>query len=65
MVHVAVMTRAQRARATGIAPRRRFTIYDYHRMADAGVLTEDDRVELLDGEIIEMSPIAPRHARHR
>lgn len=42
--------------------RRRFTVEEYHRMADAGILDEDDRVELLDGEIVEMTPIGPRHA---
>ena len=42
--------------------RRLFTIDVYHRMADAGVLTEDDRVELLDGEIVQMTPIGSRHA---
>ena len=43
-------------------PRRRFTVDEYHRMGDAGVLTEDDRVELLDGQIIQMSPIGTPHA---
>jgi Uma2 family endonuclease len=42
--------------------RRLFTIHDYHRMVDAGILTEDDRVELLDGEIVQMTPIGSRHA---
>ncbi|MGE0543897.1 MAG: Uma2 family endonuclease [Dehalococcoidia bacterium] len=42
--------------------RRRFTADEFHRMARAGILHEDDRVELLDGEIIEMAPIGSRHA---
>jgi Uma2 family endonuclease len=42
--------------------RRRFTVEEYERMGAAGILGEDDRVELLDGEIVEMSPIGPRHA---
>jgi Uma2 family endonuclease len=41
---------------------RSFTVDEYHRMAEAGILREDDRVELLDGQIVEMSPIGPGHA---
>jgi Uma2 family endonuclease len=43
-------------------PRRRFTVDEYYRLAQAGILQEDERVELLDGLIIEMAPITPRHA---
>lgn len=32
-------------------------------MLDAGILSEDDRVELLDGEIVEMTPVGSRHVR--
>ena len=42
--------------------KRRLTVDDFHRMAKAGILTEDDRVELLHGELIMMSPIGSRHA---
>jgi len=42
--------------------RHRLNVEDYHRMAHAGILTEDDRVELIDGELIDMSPIGSDHA---
>jgi len=42
--------------------RRHFTAGEYHRMAQAGILHEDDRVELIEGEIVEMAPIGSRHA---
>jgi Uma2 family endonuclease len=40
----------------------RFTVDEYHRMGEAGIFSEDDRVELLAGVIVEMSPIGPLHA---
>jgi len=46
----------------GAIARRLLTRADFHRMGTAGILTEDDRVELLNGELIEMTPIGPRHA---
>lgn len=42
--------------------RRKFTVKQYHKMVDAGILNEDDRVELIRGEIIQMTPIGRRHA---
>jgi Uma2 family endonuclease len=41
---------------------RPFTTAEYHRLIEAGILTEDDRVELIDGRIVKMAPIGPRHA---
>ena len=41
--------------------RRRFTVEEFWRMAEAGLFLEQPRVELIDGEIIEMTPIGPRH----
>lgn len=42
--------------------KRRFTVHEYYRMAEAGILSEDDRVELIEGEIVQLSPIGSRYA---
>ncbi|HEX3035110.1 MAG TPA: Uma2 family endonuclease [Thermodesulfobacteriota bacterium] len=42
--------------------KRYFNITEYYRMAEVGILSEDDRVELIKGEIIRMAPIGSRHA---
>lgn len=42
--------------------RWQFTVADYAHMREAGILNEDDRVELLDGEVRSISPIGPLHA---
>ena len=44
------------------APTRKFTVDEFHRMGEAGILREDDRVELIRGLIVEMAPIGSRHA---
>ena len=42
-------------------PRRTLTVDDYHKLGDAGILRPEDRVELIEGEMIEMAPIGARH----
>ncbi|MGH8613755.1 MAG: Uma2 family endonuclease [Gammaproteobacteria bacterium] len=42
--------------------RHRLTVEEFHRMGEAGIFLEDDRVELIDGEIIDMAPIGSKHA---
>lgn len=44
------------------SPRHRFTVADYIAMVGAGILSEDDRVELLDGDVVEKMTINPPHA---
>ncbi len=41
--------------------RHRFTVEEYYQMGRAGALRDDDRVELIEGEIVDMTPIGTRH----
>ena len=43
-------------------PRRLFTIEEYEKMVETGILTKSDHVELIEGEVVEMSPIGDAHA---
>lgn len=53
----------RRRRTAAVPPEpRRFSVDEYYRMAEAGILGPDERVELLEGAIIEMAPIGSWHA---
>jgi Uma2 family endonuclease len=44
--------------------RWKFTVDEFQRMGEVGLLKEDDRVELIDGELIRMNPIGSGHGGH-
>lgn len=48
--------------AEDLIRRHRYTVEDYYRMAEIGILAPDARVELIEGEIIDMPPIGAPHA---
>jgi len=48
--------------SSGLVAPRRFRLDEYHRLIDVGVLGEDERVELLEGVIVEMTPQGRPHA---
>jgi len=56
------MTEQQTTAAAPVLRRYRFSAEDYHRMAELQFFPTGQRIELLDGEIVEMSPINSKHA---
>ena len=52
----------QQATVAAEPERYRFTVEEYHRMGQTGILGPEARVELIDGDIVSMSPIGVRHA---
>lgn len=48
--------------AYDIFQRHRLTVAEYHRMAEVGIFSPDARVELIEGEVIDMPPIGSPHA---
>jgi Uma2 family endonuclease len=56
------MPTASAVQVRASCPRLRFTVQQYHRMIETGILHEDDRIELIEGELNRMPPINPEHA---
>jgi Uma2 family endonuclease len=48
--------------AVHLLKKRLFTVEEYYRMAEAGIISKDERVELIEGEIVSMAAIGSRHA---
>ena len=47
---------------TTLLPRHLFTVDDFYRMGEAGIFRPDERLELIEGEIVEMAPTGSHHA---
>ncbi|MBN8440004.1 MAG: Uma2 family endonuclease [Candidatus Accumulibacter sp.] len=55
-------TMLEEARESAVVQYHRWSVEEYHRMARSGVLDETDRIELIDGELIDMAPRGCKHA---
>jgi Uma2 family endonuclease len=47
---------------SAVLTHHRLSVDDLYKMLDVGILSEDDRIELIEGELIDMSPMGPLHA---
>lgn len=56
------MPTALEARERAAMPYHRWSVAEFHQMAQAGLLDETDRVELIEGELVDMAPICSKHA---
>ncbi|MGH8560299.1 MAG: Uma2 family endonuclease, partial [Methylococcales bacterium] len=48
--------------ALSVSVRHKLSVNDYYRMGEVGILHEDDRIELIEGDLIDRAPIGSRHA---
>ncbi len=56
------MSTALEVREHSVLPYHRWSVAEFHRMAESGLLGESDRVELIEWEWVDMAPIDSRHA---
>jgi Uma2 family endonuclease len=53
---------AERSDPSIAAAKHKFSVLDFHQMAEAGILDQDDRVELIEGELFDLAPVGSKHA---
>jgi Uma2 family endonuclease len=58
-----ILTRVAAAANVALEELHRYSLDAYHRLIEAGAFDEDERVELLEGLLVRMSPKTPRHER--
>jgi len=61
MAETAATERREEQKGGGLPAQRRFSVDEYYRLAEIGVLRPDERVELIEGVIVTMSPIGSPH----